>query len=286
MTLIGVSTNRPTGRSLFAFPDSGNLANYANGLGNRVALVESAAPNLGRYTANLDDSVDTLWRVFEGAAQPASWAASLEYFDLAAGQTANGSGQFAVTIAVRSGSPASPIRGALVTIQDATGAVIAYASTGSSGNVPFLLNAGNFTVSISAAGFVPVVADALTVSANATVTKSITQQPITPPSVAGLCNLVVTAVKNGNAVQNALVTATLQDTNNLVSQSLASNSVESTRTSALGTATLTLIQAGQFTRGGTYRVTVLDPMTNTAIHDRVVRMPNTASAILAQLPDV
>ena len=82
--LHAISTTRPTGRLLFAFPDSGNLANYTNGLGNRVAVPESAAPNLGRYTAQLDDSIDTLWRLFEGATQPTSWASSIEYFDLAA----------------------------------------------------------------------------------------------------------------------------------------------------------------------------------------------------------
>jgi hypothetical protein len=80
-----ITTNRPTGKLLFAFPDSGNLANYANGLGNRVAVLESPSPNLGRYTASLDDSVDTLWRLFEGITQPGSWAESIEYFDLASG---------------------------------------------------------------------------------------------------------------------------------------------------------------------------------------------------------
>jgi hypothetical protein len=76
-----VSTVQATGKFLFAFPDNGNIANYTNGLGNRVAVLESAAPNLGRYTAMLDDSVDTLWRLFEGVAQP-TWSDSTEYFNL------------------------------------------------------------------------------------------------------------------------------------------------------------------------------------------------------------
>lgn len=76
-----ISVNRPTGKFLFAFPDSGNIANYTNGLGNRVAILESPSPNLGRYTAQLDDQIDTLWRMFEGADQP-NWWDSIAYFNL------------------------------------------------------------------------------------------------------------------------------------------------------------------------------------------------------------
>ena len=48
----------------------------------RVLMVEGTGANTGRYTANNDDSIDTLWRAFDGAAQPASWSNSFEYFDL------------------------------------------------------------------------------------------------------------------------------------------------------------------------------------------------------------
>lgn len=74
-----ISTTRPTGRTIYAFPDGASLSAWT---ASRVLLTESAAPNTGRYTANLDDSIDTLWRAFEGASQPASWSASFEYFNL------------------------------------------------------------------------------------------------------------------------------------------------------------------------------------------------------------
>jgi hypothetical protein len=80
MTLIDVETNRTSGLTLYAFPSTLSLATWAT---NRVQLVEAASPNQGRYTAQLDDTLGTLWRLFSGASQPANWAASIEYFDLA-----------------------------------------------------------------------------------------------------------------------------------------------------------------------------------------------------------
>lgn len=83
MTIHSVRTNRPTAMTLYAFPASASLANW---VASRVALTEAASPNLGKYTGNLDDAINTLWFMFSGSVQPVSWSESIEYFDLGMAQ--------------------------------------------------------------------------------------------------------------------------------------------------------------------------------------------------------
>lgn len=60
----------PGNSDLFAFPFSKSLADWAT---HRVALAESAAPNTGRYSADLDDAKGFDWAVFDGTDQPSSF---------------------------------------------------------------------------------------------------------------------------------------------------------------------------------------------------------------------
>lgn len=76
--LVPISTIRPSGLDLFAFPDGASLSDWFT---KRVFLNEGTGVNAGRYTASLDDSIATLWRLFEGDDQP-SWSNSIEYFNL------------------------------------------------------------------------------------------------------------------------------------------------------------------------------------------------------------
>lgn len=59
-----------SGLALYAFPRSFVFSSW---VASRVSIPESAAPNLGKYTATLDDSIDTEWSIFVGIGQPASW---------------------------------------------------------------------------------------------------------------------------------------------------------------------------------------------------------------------
>jgi hypothetical protein len=58
------------GQALYAFPRSFVFSSWSSG---KVFIPESTAPNTGRYTATLDDSIDTEWAIFVGSSQPASW---------------------------------------------------------------------------------------------------------------------------------------------------------------------------------------------------------------------
>lgn len=58
------------GLVLYAFPRSFVFSSWVSG---RVLIPESASPNLGKYTATLDDATDTEWAIFIGIGQPASW---------------------------------------------------------------------------------------------------------------------------------------------------------------------------------------------------------------------
>lgn len=72
-----VSFTYTTGQTLYAFPDGVSLATWST---NRVALTEGSSPNTGRYSASLDEDTATLWRVFSGASQPASWDLAIAFF--------------------------------------------------------------------------------------------------------------------------------------------------------------------------------------------------------------
>jgi hypothetical protein len=65
-----IVTGFPTGGAIFVFSNGNSLGNYVS---EKVAFVEDAAPNLGRYRCNWDTADGTSLAVFEGATQPASW---------------------------------------------------------------------------------------------------------------------------------------------------------------------------------------------------------------------
>lgn len=104
------------------------------------------------------------------------------------------------------------------------------------------------------------------------------QVPVAPPQiVAGLCNVIVPVTFNGVAVAGATVHCHLEDKNNTINGFLASRAVETGTTNSSGNCVLTLIQLGQFTRGGIYRLKAYDA-DGKILHDRRVTVPNTSTA--------
>lgn len=65
-----VTFSLPTGSTAKAIALTDTLADY---VADGIACTEASAPNLGRFSVTLDDSVATVWRVFIGATQPDSW---------------------------------------------------------------------------------------------------------------------------------------------------------------------------------------------------------------------
>jgi len=76
MTLQTAYHRDSTGRSLYAFPFTQDISVLADWDTYKVELVETPASS-ENYQASLDDSIDTLWRIFEGSGQPSSIADSL-----------------------------------------------------------------------------------------------------------------------------------------------------------------------------------------------------------------
>ncbi len=74
--------------TLYAFPQSGSLANWST---LRVALTQAATPNKGRYTATVDETVDTTWLIFSGASQPANHAANIGHYLIDTASSGGGS---------------------------------------------------------------------------------------------------------------------------------------------------------------------------------------------------
>jgi hypothetical protein len=110
--------------------------------------------------------------------------------------------------------------------------------------------------------------------------------PVAPPQIIeGLCNLMVAVTLNGQAVVGGAVHCHLEDKNNTIGGFLAARTVETGVTDSDGTCVLTLIQFGQFTRGGYYRLKAYD-VDGKLLQDRRVVMPNTSTANAESLTDV
>ena len=99
----------------------------------------------------------------------------------------------------------------------------------------------------------------------------------TPSPITGICNLLVSTTASGSRVW-----ARLADATNTADQILVSQQVVEDTTDVDGNATLSLIQYGQFTAGGTYRIRVADS-SRFITHNVLVRMPDTSSANLEDL---
>ncbi len=68
-----------TGATLNAFPIGSSLATWAT---NKVLFAEAAAPNLGRYTASIPNTLGAEWYIFASATQPADWSSEIDSFDI------------------------------------------------------------------------------------------------------------------------------------------------------------------------------------------------------------
>ena len=90
------------------------------------------------------------------------------------------------------------------------------------------------------------------------------------------CDVLFKVQSNGVPVEGAYVSATLESKNNTTVGYLVSRSVLTGITDTSGNCTLKLIQLGQFTSGGQYRINVSSPG---VLHsNRLVTIPNTATA--------
>lgn len=101
--------------------------------------------------------------------------------------------------------------------------------------------------------------------------------PTAPPALTGLCNVMVSVTFNGEPVVGGAVHCHLDEKNNTTNGYLASRAIETGVTDSSGNCILTLIQIGQFTRGGIYRLKAYDA-DGKLLHDRRVTIPNTSSA--------
>ncbi len=197
-----VSTTRTSGQTLYAFPEGHSLADWTT---KRVQLVEQAAPNTGYYTASLDETLSTMWRLFAGSSQPSSWSQSIEYFHLGNGVWDPGSGAFAIDIVVTSSG--LPVRGAIVTIKQAS-QTVAHVVTNTVGSGAVALDAGSYTVTVIAAGFNQIINSAFTVSEDATLSRNLFAAPLEPPSTPDTCRVLIQASKGAIHQQVRVVITT------------------------------------------------------------------------------
>lgn len=173
---------------------------------------------------------------------------------------------------------------------DTPGADVGSPIVGSASGVTYTFALGDYAtgdywcqlsgVSSPAAGPFPVRDDVAYFIPWRTIDSTIVAVPSLPIPIAGLCQLLVATNEPG-----CRAWAVLASDNNAVDGTLVSQQVTEDITDESGNATLTLIQYGQFTDGGRYRVRVASAGRVISSNVLVV-MPNTTTANLAELTPI
>ena len=258
-----ISTVKATGKTLYAFPGGVALSTWET---NRRLFTETAP---GYYTATVDETLGNgASYLFEGSGQPASYDDGLnEIWDFTEPHV--GVGQYPVSINVLSSG--LPVLATVTILQ--SGNIVAWQGTGLSGAAVFGLDAGSYTVNVTANGYVSVSGQALVVSAASSVTIAMTATSIAIPAP-GLCTVRFLVREAGRLIEHARVEALLDTQNSTTDGNLIANSTTSGVTDANGIVDLILIRRDSFTAGGIYHVTVLAASNERPLYDRRVYVMN------------
>ena len=108
--------------------------------------------------------------------------------------------------------------------------------------------------------------------------------PIPSPVAPGMCTVRVLALDGAAPIPNARVTVELVESNPTVDTALLTQAQSSGLTNASGYIDLQMVQFAQFTRGGVYRLRVVDSAGRT-IHDRRVKVPSATTCYAEDLID-
>ena len=170
---------------------------------------------------------------------------------------------------------AAPISGAAVSIKSGA-TVIAWGVTNASGIIALAVPAGALTYTVTAgAGYTQITDAAITVTASAAVSATLTAQSPSPPSAGGLCTVRFYVSGPGRvALPGVVCRAVLVSANSAAPDELLANTINTDTTDVLGVAELILVRRALFTRGdGLYRITA------TAADGTVI------TSIIATIPD-
>jgi len=186
-----VSLTRTPGLTIYAFPDRASGYSLADWTTHRVLLTEGTGANAGHFTAELDESKPRLWRLFEGETQPTDWNQSKGYFALGGTE-----GQFAITFDLEDSLDVA-VASARITIKQ-SGQIVATDVSSSLGVKAFNLDAGTYTYSITASGFESIVDQSFTVSANATISVTMTRLSVAPSDPGYITGQYLVLDEDGN----------------------------------------------------------------------------------------
>lgn len=107
---------------------------------------------------------------------------------------------------------------------------------------------------------------------------------IPPSGSGGMCNVLFVIRAGATPLENATITAFLEDRNNTIDNVIISRGVITDVTDVSGMVTLELIRFVTFTSGGIYRIQVTDE-NGKIILKRRVKVPNTSSANMEDLEE-
>lgn len=179
---------------------------------------------------------------------------------------------FRVAIQVNSGLVA--VANALVVIQQ-SGLIVGWSYADTNGLAVFYLQAGSYTVDVSATGFASIVADALPVTANATITKSLSQSSIDPPATLSVCRVLVRS-RAGAIPKATRVKITCGGSGRQSDIAFMSTAFDG---STDGTGMIQVDLPWSSRPGvGQYRFQFMDPSSGALLHDRSVTVPDQATA--------
>ena len=137
------------------------------------------------------------------------------------------------------------------------------------------LNAGNYTVTIVATGFSSIVDSALTVSEDATFTRSLTSSPLDPPSAPDTCRVRLQASRGAINEQVRVVITTSSVGRD---QDLAFLNVSFDGQTDEDGLLIVDLPWSSSAGVGQYRFRLIDLVTGKTLHDRTCTVPDEANA--------
>jgi hypothetical protein len=289
---------RVAGGNLIGGPGGDPIA-YSAGV--QTLLIQSAASTVvqggggGSFPANFANllitpggfirNVENVGSLDDGAIAMASISdQAWDRIAASGGGGANaGTGSIICEFEVKDASTLAPVAGALITVK-LNGALVAYSRTANNGILQFALDEGSHEYAVSATAYIQEFGTFVPEQGGLTLISLTRSEPVPPDPFVGLCNVLFAITHVGNPVHNARVTAELMDANPTVDNYLLSKQVIVGVTDANGECVLTLVQRGQFTRGGKYRIRAVDQL-GKELHNRTVTIPNQGTVNAEDLPD-
>lgn len=262
-----VSVTRTPGLTLYAFPDRSFGFSIADWMTHRVLLTEGTGANTGIYLGTLDETKATLWRFFEGAAQP-TWDQSKGYFPLP-----GSAGDHVLTVTVTDSTTDAPIQNATITLSRTGQRSVGVTNVG--GVAILGVDAATWTYVVRAGGYASKTGTVV-VTGNQPLAVELDSITSTPSELSDACRVTLIATRGANPVQSRVLITSAGMAGRKDERGFHDRAFDG-QTDANGLLSVDLPWSS-LPGVGKYRFQMFDINSGVLIHDRTVTVPNTAAA--------